>query len=54
MDKKEKVLLPSERAYWVHQFPSEPGPIFGPQCQAEGRGIIKNLILVETIIMLVV
>ena len=26
---------------------------FGPQCQAESRGIIKNLILVGTIIMLV-
>ena len=27
--------------------------MFGPQCQAESRGVIKNVILVGTIIMLV-
>ena len=30
----EEVVLPSQGAYWVHQSPREPNPIFGPQCQA--------------------
>ena len=47
-----------QRAYWVITPPPtpppfEPNPIFGPQCQAESRGVIINLILVGTIIMLV-
>ena len=33
--------------------PPEPNPIFGPQCQAESREVIKNLSLVGTIIMLI-
>ena len=50
---KQKVVLPSLRAFWVHESPPEPNPIFGPHRQAESRGVIKNLILVGTIIMLV-
>ena len=34
--------------------PPELNPIFVPQCHAESRGVIQNLILVGTIIMLVV
>ena len=26
----------------MHQFPLEPNPIFGPHCQAESWGVIKN------------
>ena len=37
----------------VSPTPLEPNPIFGPQCQAESRGVIKNLILAGTVIMLV-
>ena len=33
--------------------PLELNLIFGPQCQAESRGVIKNLILVGSIIVLV-
>ena len=43
---RQNVVLPSKRAYWVHQYPLELNPMFGPQCKAESRGVIKNLILV--------
>ena len=36
----------------VSPTPREPNPMFGPQYQAESKGVIKNLILVGTIIML--
>ena len=52
--KKEKVQLPSWRAYWVQpRFPLPTkkkkriqNQIFGPQCQAESKNVIKSLILV--------
>ena len=37
----------------MHQSPLEPNPMLDPRCQAESREVIKNLILVGTIIMLV-
>ena len=46
---KQKVVLPSLRAFWVHESPPEPNPIFGPHRQAESRGVIKILILVAQV-----
>ena len=37
----------------MHQFSLEMNPVLGLQSQAESRGVIKNLIVMGTIIMLV-
>ena len=47
-----RVLLPSKEPIGCISPPQELNPFFGQQCQAESRGVIKNLILVGTIIML--
>ena len=57
---KKKIKNGDRKSYSLHKEPigciSPPlvlNSIFGPQCQAESRGVIKNLILVGTIITLV-
>ena len=40
---RRKVVLPSQRAYWVHQPPLEPNPIFWPTTpNREQRGYQKS------------
>ena len=55
---KKKMELESRTPFAKNlldaSVPPELNPMFGPQCQAESRGVIKNLILVGTIIMLVI
>ena len=49
---RQNVVLHKEPIGCIRP-PLELNSIFGPQCQAESRGVIKNLILVGTIITLV-
>ena len=49
---RQNVVLHKEPTGCISP-PLELNSIFGPQCQAESRGVIKNLILVGTIITLV-
>ena len=51
--KEEKLIPLIKTYYWVHQSFQEPIQIIAAS-KPESRGIIKNLILVEAIIVLVV
>ena len=52
-EKEERESPPFIKSLLGTSVPPELNPIFAPQCQVESRGVIKNLILVGTIIVLV-